>query len=57
MQSLKGKKKWISDYEAAKSLVDDIEILLEFYKEEAVSEEELDTHHKKHAASSRRFRV
>jgi len=33
MQSLRGKKKWVEDYETAKSLVEDLEVIYEFYKE------------------------
>ncbi len=39
MQSLRGKKKWITDYEEAKTLVEDLEVIYEFFKEgEATAE-------------------
>ena len=33
MQSLRNKKKWIEDYEAGITLVEDLEVIYEFYKE------------------------
>ncbi len=41
MQLLKSKKRWISDYETALSLVNDLEVLLEFYNEGELEETEL----------------
>ncbi len=41
MQSLKSKKKWVEDYEASKSLVGDLEVLMEFQQAGEVSEEEV----------------
>ena len=41
MQLLKSKKRWISDYETALSLVNDLEVLLEFYHEGELEETEL----------------
>lgn len=41
MQLLKFKKKWISDYETAQTLVNDLEVLLEFYQEGELEETEL----------------
>lgn len=40
MQALRSKKKWVEDYEKAKTLLADLEVLFEFYKEgEAEAEE------------------
>lgn len=33
MQSLRSKKKWVEDYNSAKELVEDLEVIYEFYKE------------------------
>ncbi len=41
MKLLKSKKKWVEDFNQAKTLVDDLEVLLEFQKEGEVSEEEV----------------
>ena len=42
MKSLRVKKKWLNDFNQAKSLVDELEVFYEFYKSEEVSAEELD---------------
>lgn len=47
MQSLRSKKKWITDYETSKSLTDDLDVLYEFYKAEEVSHEELEEQYQK----------
>lgn len=40
MQSIRSKKKWVEDYESSISLVDDLEVIYEFYKEgEATAED------------------
>ncbi|WP_109438451.1 peptide chain release factor 2 [Aquimarina sp. AU119] len=41
MRSLNAEKKWVSDYEKGVSLVDDLEVLYEFYKEGDTTEEEI----------------
>tara|TARA_Y100001933_G_scaffold206436_1_gene209304 strand:+ start:49528 stop:50508 length:981 start_codon:yes stop_codon:yes gene_type:complete len=41
MKSLKSKKKWIEDFNQAKTLVGDLEVLLEFQQEGEISEEEV----------------
>ena len=41
MQLLKSKKRWVSDYETALTLVNDLEVLLEFYQEGELEETEL----------------
>jgi len=39
---LRGKKKWVEDYEKALSLSDELTLAMEFYREGELSEEELD---------------
>ena len=41
MQILKSKKKWVGDFEQAKTMVGDLEVLLEFYELGEVAEDEL----------------
>ncbi len=41
MRSLNAQKKWVSDYQKGESLVDDLEVLFEFYKEGDASETEV----------------
>ncbi len=41
MKSLRVKKKWIEDYNASKTLLDELEILYEFYKEGEYTAEEV----------------
>ena len=41
MQVLKAKKKWVTDFEAAKTMIGDIEVLMEFHDLGEVPEEEL----------------
>lgn len=41
MKSLRGKKKWIEDFEACKTLVEDLEVIYEFYKEDEASIEDV----------------
>ena len=41
MKSLKGKKKWVSDFEEAKTLVGDLEVLMEFHELGEVEETEV----------------
>ncbi len=42
---LKSKKKWVDDYQKLLNLYEELQLLIEFYKEGEVSEEEVDTHH------------
>lgn len=42
MKSLRGKKKWVEDYNTGKNLVDDLQVLYEFYKEGESTAEEID---------------
>ena len=45
VQNLRSKKKWVEDYQKAVNLVDELQISYEFFKEEALSEEELDANY------------
>ncbi|MGY3794564.1 peptide chain release factor 2 [uncultured Aquimarina sp.] len=47
MRALNSEKKWVSEYEKGVSLIDDLEILFEFYKEGDATEEEVNTNHQK----------
>ncbi|MFC4721997.1 peptide chain release factor 2 [Geojedonia litorea] len=47
MKSLREKKKWVQDYQSAKTLVEDLEVFYEFYKAEEVSANELNAHFEK----------
>ncbi len=41
MQAIKSKKRWVQDYDSAQTLVNDLEVLLEFQQAGEVSEEEV----------------
>ncbi|MBO0340817.1 MAG: peptide chain release factor 2 [Bacteroidota bacterium] len=41
MQSIKSKKKWVEDFEEAKTLIGDLEVFMEFQQADEVSEEEV----------------
>lgn len=45
MRELQSRKQWVIDYDKAKQLLGDLEVLFEFYKAEEVSLEELEEHH------------
>ena len=47
MKKLQSKKNWVGDFEAAKRLVGDLEVLHEFYQQEEVSEDELEEQFRK----------
>ncbi|MDN3723664.1 peptide chain release factor 2 [Aequorivita sp. SDUM287046] len=47
MKELRTKKKWVSDFETAKNLTEEVEILLEFYKEGEGTAENVDAEFKK----------
>ena len=47
MKFIQSKKKWVDDFNAAKSLVNDLEVLVEFLKEGAIEEKEVEEHYKK----------
>ncbi len=42
---MRTKKKWVEDYQKAENLIDELQISYEFYKEEALTEEELDSNY------------
>jgi peptide chain release factor 2 len=42
LKTLNSQKNWVKKYEDVKQIVGDVEVLFEFYKEDEVSEEELD---------------
>ncbi|MBQ4821927.1 peptide chain release factor 2 [Aquimarina sp. MMG016] len=45
MRALNAEKKWVSDYEKGETLVDDLEVLYEFYKEGDTTETEVNERH------------
>ncbi len=45
MRSLNAQKKWVGDYEKSEALVDDLEVLYEFFKEGDITENELKEKH------------
>ena len=45
MRNLKSKKQWVIDYERAQTLVEDLEVLLEFAKEGDASDQEVAAKH------------
>lgn len=47
MQHLRHLKKWVSDYEKAKGMVDDLEVLHEFYKEGESTIDDVESHHER----------
>lgn len=47
MRSLNEKKKWVEDYQVAKNLTEELQILLEFHGEGEASEEEVQNQYKK----------
>ncbi len=51
MKLVKGLEKWIKGYEDVKVLADELDTAFEFYKEELVSEEEVDDLHKRAVAA------
>lgn len=46
MKSLREKKQWIKDYEASKALVEDLEVIYDFYKEGESTEDEVEQQYK-----------
>jgi len=50
MKSLRVKKNWLNDFNQAKTLVDELEVVYEFYKSEELSAEELDAQYQKSIA-------
>ncbi len=47
MRFIQSKKKWVDDYNIAKTLIADLEVLLEFHQEGEVPEEEVQGHYEK----------
>ena len=47
MQSLRNKKKWVSDYEDGKTLQEDLEVIYEFYKEGEATADDLENRFEK----------
>lgn len=47
MKLIQSKKQWVDDFDDAKTLVGDMEVLLEFVKEGEMSQEDLDNHYEK----------
>ncbi len=47
MKFIQSKKHWVDDFNAAKTLVSDLEVLIEFQKEDEVSEAEVNAHYDK----------
>ena len=47
MKQLRSLKKWVSDYNEAQQLTEDLEVLLEFYKAGEIEEAELASNHNK----------
>tara|TARA_R110002051_G_C8633435_1_gene485098 strand:+ start:74 stop:1063 length:990 start_codon:yes stop_codon:yes gene_type:complete len=47
MKLIQSKKQWVDDFNEAKSLLTDLEVLIEFQKEGAIPEEEVQQHHDK----------
>src|SRR5690606_41553505 len=41
LKQVKDLKKWVEDYENAKNLIDELPLALDFFKEKAISENEL----------------
>ena len=42
MKAVRVKKKWINDYNTAKTLVEDLEVIYEFFKEEEATLEDVE---------------
>ena len=47
MKSIRIKKKWVEDYEKSKTLVEDLEVIYEFYKEDEASIEDVEARFEK----------
>lgn len=45
MKILKSKKKWVEDYNSVSTLKDDLEVLVEFYKDDLATDSEINDHH------------
>ncbi|MFK8005905.1 MAG: peptide chain release factor 2 [Saprospiraceae bacterium] len=51
IKQIKGHKNWVSNYNTTKAEIDELEVLYEFYREEEVTEEELDAQYEKTLAA------
>lgn len=51
MKKVKGLKKWIDDYKEVRLLADELQLAFDFYKDEMVSEQEVDDDYKKALAA------
>ena len=47
MKELQSLKQWVKDYQKAKSLCEELEVLYDYYKSEEVSQNELNSNFKK----------
>jgi len=47
MQSLRGKKKWVTDYNTAITYVEDLEVIYEFFKEDEATAEDVNLRYEK----------
>lgn len=47
MKFIQSKKQWVDDFDAAKTLVDDLEVLIEFQQEGEVNEKEVESQYEK----------
>ncbi len=47
MKKVKGIQKWLDGYKHCKSLVDELQLAFDFYKDEMVTEEEVDDNYGK----------
>jgi len=47
MKSLRGKKKWVQDYKDLKTLIEDLEVIYEFFKEEEATQEDVENRYNK----------
>src|SRR5690625_7152841 len=47
MRQLRNKKSWVTEYEEAVELTEELEVTYEFFKEEEVDEKDLEKAHKK----------
>ena len=43
MRSLREKKSWVNDFNTAKTLFEDLEVIYEFYKEEEASLDDVES--------------
>ncbi len=47
MREIRGKKNWVGDFDKSKTWTEELEILLEFYKEGEATEEDVENHYEK----------